>query len=204
LEKLSRELVEIDSQLEYLERLREYAAYEAQLTKYTELEHDLQTLHVNKKKVERRYLKTLFFKQKVVEAEHESLQQTVDTVNLHLNMLLQDFFSESFGDPIQIYLDLVNDNKRPRVDTVINYKGNRIDYKSLSTGEYARVKLAFDLAFKEIFDEHIVMLDECTANLDQDLSTKIFAKIQSTFPSKTILVVAHQVVTGAFDHIIQV
>jgi DNA repair exonuclease SbcCD ATPase subunit len=204
LEKLGQEQSEIDSRLEYLERLREYEAYQAQLAKYATLEHDLLQLQNDKKGVERRYLKTLLFRQKVIEAEHESLQQTVDMVNAHLDMLLQDFFSESFGDPIQIYLDLVNDNKRPRVDTVINYKGNKIDYKSLSTGEYTRVKLAFDLAFKEILDEHIVMLDECTANLDQDLSTKIFAKIQSTFTSKTILVVAHQVVTGAFDHIIKV
>jgi DNA repair exonuclease SbcCD ATPase subunit len=204
LEKLGQEQSEIDSRLEYLERLREYEAYQAQLEKYATLEHDLLQLHNYKKGVERRYLKTLLFRQKVIEAEHESLQQTLDMVNAHLDMLLQDFFSESFGDPIQIYLDLVNDNKRPRVDTVINYKGNKIDYKSLSTGEYTRVKLAFDLAFKEILDEHIVMLDECTANLDHDLSTKIFAKIQSTFTSKTILVVAHQVVTGAFDHIIKV
>jgi ABC-type transport system involved in cytochrome bd biosynthesis fused ATPase/permease subunit len=92
--------------------------------------------------------------------------------------------------------------KRPQVNTIINYKGNKVDYKSLSTGEYARLKLAFDLTFKEILGENIIMLDECTANLDQDLSTKIFNKIKATFPSKTILVVAHQVVMGTFEHIL--
>ena len=154
-----------------------------------------------KKNKEQIYLKTLLLKQKVIEAEHESLQFMIDTLNTHLQILLADFFSESFGDPIEIYLELISD-KRPQVNTVINYKGNKVDYKSLSTGEYARVKLAFDLTFKEILGENIIMLDECTANLDQDLSTKIFGKIKTSFPSKTILVVAHQVVTGTFDHIL--
>ena len=138
-----------------------------------------------------------------MEAEHESLQCIISTINSHIAILLNDFFSENFGDPIQIYLtvDVQNDSK-PQLNTIINYKGNRVDYKSLSTGEYSRVKLAFDLTFKEILGENIIMLDECTANLDQDLSTKIFNKIKATFPSKTILVVAHQVIVGAFNHVL--
>jgi DNA repair exonuclease SbcCD ATPase subunit len=156
---------------------------------------------VSKDEVEQRYLKTLFFKKKVIESEQESLQFMVNIINTHLDILLQDFFSESFGDPIQIYLELEN-IKRPQVNIIINYKGNKVDYKSLSTGEYARIKLAFDLTFKEILGENIIMLDECTANLDQDLSTKIFNKIKFSFPSKTILVVAHQVVIGTFDNVL--
>ena len=109
--------------------------------------------------MEQVYLKTLLFKQKVIEAEHESLQFMIEIINSHLSVLLQDFFSESFGDPIQIYLELES-GKRPQVNTIINYKGNKVDYKSLSMGEYARVKLAFDLTFKEILGENIIMLDE--------------------------------------------
>jgi DNA repair exonuclease SbcCD ATPase subunit len=163
----------------------------------------LSTFKTDKERLEHTYLKTLLFKQKVIEAEHESLQFVVNIINTHLSILLQDFFSESFGDPIEIYLELVNETK-PQINTIINYKGNVVDYKSLSTGEYARVKLAFDLTFKEILGENIIMLDECTANLDQDLSTKIFNKIKNSFPSKTILVVAHQVITGTFDYIVTV
>lgn len=199
--RLEQLLIEINYGLEYHIHLTAYQNFQIQLRKYKKVKETLNNFILKKENMEQTYLKTLVFKQKVIEAEHESLEQIINTINSHLTILLQDFFSESFGDPIQIYLELVSE-KRPQVNTIINYKGNRVDYKALSTGEYARVKLAFDLTFKEILGENIIMLDECTANLDQDLSTKIFNKIKATFPSKTILVVAHQVVMGTFDHIL--
>jgi DNA repair exonuclease SbcCD ATPase subunit len=200
--QLQQTLKNIELGLQYHEYFNQYKTFHIQLKKYKKVKTTLNNFKDNKKNMEQTYLKTLLFKQKVIEAEHESLQFMVNTINTHLSVLLQDFFSESFGDPIQIYLELSNE-KRPQVNTVINYKGNKVDYKSLSTGEYARVKLAFDLTFKEILGENIIMLDECTANLDQDLSTKIFNKIKGTFPSKTILIVAHQVIMGTFDHVLK-
>jgi DNA repair exonuclease SbcCD ATPase subunit len=200
--QLQQSLKNIELGLQYHEYFNQYKTFHIQLKKYKKVKTTLNNFKDNKKNMEQTYLKTLLFKQKVIEAEHESLQFMVNTINTHLSVLLQDFFSESFGDPIQIYLELSNE-KRPQVNTVINYKGNKADYKSLSTGEYARVKLAFDLTFKEILGENIIMLDECTANLDQELSTKIFNKIKGTFPSKTILIVAHQVIMGTFDHVLK-
>lgn len=200
--QLEQFLKNLELGLDYHKKLEDYKIFQIQLKKYKKVKDTLKDFIQKKQKMEQTYLKTLLFKQKVIEAEHESIQFMIEIINSHLSVLLQDFFSESFGDPIQIYLELES-GKRPQVNTIINYKGNKVDYKSLSTGEYARVKLAFDLTFKEILGENIIMLDECTANLDQDLSTKIFNKIKTTFPSKTILVVAHQVVMGTFDHILK-
>jgi ABC-type ATPase involved in cell division len=200
--QFERLLKNLELALDYHERIQKYKTFHTQLRKYKKVKDTLNDFIQKKQTMEQVYLKTLLFKQKVIEAEHESLQFMIEIINSHLSVLLQDFFSESFGDPIQIYLELES-GKRPQVNTIINYKGNKVDYKSLSMGEYARVKLAFDLTFKEILGENIIMLDECTANLDQDLSTKIFNKIKTTFPSKTILVVAHQVVMGTFDHILR-
>lgn len=200
--ELNDQLDQIEEYLNWWASFEKYAEFQARLTKYDTIQQELTALANEKKKLEHQYIKILLFKQKVVESEHESLQFMIDIINTHLSLFLQDFFSESTGDPIQIVLELLHE-KRPQIDTIINYKGNRVDYKSLSTGEYARVKLAFDLTFKEILGEQIVMLDECTANLDQDLSTKIFNKIKTTFPTKTILVVAHQVVMGTFDHVLK-
>ena len=199
---LNDQLGQIEEYLNWWASFEKYAEFQARLTKYDTIQQELTALANEKKKLEHQYIKILLFKQKVVESEHESLQFMIDIINTHLSLFLQDFFSESTGDPIQIVLELLHE-KRPQIDTIINYKGNRVDYKSLSTGEYARVKLAFDLTFKEILGEQIVMLDECTANLDQDLSTKIFNKIKTTFPTKTILVVAHQVVMGTFDNVLK-
>ncbi|CCV02185.1 DNA double-strand break repair rad50 ATPase-like [Invertebrate iridovirus 25] len=191
----------IDLGLEYHTHNHHYSMFQSQLKKYKKVKETLNELVENKKKLEQTYLKMCIFKQKVIESEHESLEGIINTINTHLSILLQDFFSESFGDPIQIYLELISE-KRPQVNIVIHYKGNITDYKSLSTGEAARVKLAFDLTFKEILGEQIIMLDECTANLDQDLSTKIFNTVKSAFPSKCVLIIAHQVVMGTFDHVL--
>jgi ABC-type lipoprotein export system ATPase subunit/ribosome-binding protein aMBF1 (putative translation factor) len=201
--KLESLIKEIDSGVKYHHLFDNYRSFQSQLKKYKKAKETLNEFIDSKERIEQTYLKTLLFKKKVIEAEQESLQFMVNIINIHLDILLQDFFAESFGDPIQIYLELES-VKRPQVNIIINYKGNKIDYKSLSTGEYARVKLAFDLTFKEILGENIIMLDECTANLDQDLSTKIFNKIKDSFPSKTILVVAHQVVMGTFDNVLKI
>jgi DNA repair exonuclease SbcCD ATPase subunit len=203
LEQLEQLLNQIECDLNHWYKYNEYKNFQVQLKKYKKIKETLVVFTSNKEEAQRTYLKTLLFRQKVIEAEHESLHNVINIINTHLDLLLQDFFSDSFGDPIQIRLELVNQT-RPQVNTIINYKGNSVDYKSLSTGEYARVKLAFDLTFKEILGQSIIMLDECTANLDQDLSTHIFDKIRATFPSKTILVVAHQVITGSFDHVLNV
>lgn len=200
---LEQKLLDLNLKYEYCIKFLEYKNFQVDLKKYKKVKENIKMLQSKKQINEQMYFKNLLFKQKVAEAEHESLQSIINTVNSHLEVLLNDFFSEHFGDPIQIYLTIENQsNSKPQINTIINYKGNKVDYKSLSTGEYSRVKLAFDLTFKEILGESIIMLDECTANLDQDLSTKIFNKIKATFPSKTILVVAHQVVMGAFDHIL--
>jgi ABC-type lipoprotein export system ATPase subunit len=202
--QLEQNLKDLNLRYEYCMKFSEYKNFQVNLKKYKKIKETIKNFKNEKLNKENTYLKTLLFKRKVAEAEHESLQCIISTINSHLAILLNDFFSENFGDPIQIYLtiDTVQANSKPQLNTIINYKGNKVDYKSLSTGEYSRVKLSFDLIFKEILGENIIMLDECTANLDQDLSTKIFNKIKGTFPSKTILVVAHQVVVGTFDHVL--
>jgi DNA repair exonuclease SbcCD ATPase subunit len=202
--QLEQNLIDLNLKYDYCVKFSEYKNFQVNLKKYKKIKDTIKNFKITKQEKENTYLKTLIFKQKVVESEHESLQCIINTINSHLTILLNDFFSENFGDPIQIYLtiEIPQGNSKPQLNTVINYKGNKVDYKSLSTGEYSRVKLAFDLTFKEILGENIIMLDECTANLDQDLSTKIFNKIKATFPSKTILVVAHQVIVGAFDHVL--
>jgi DNA repair exonuclease SbcCD ATPase subunit len=199
LPKLKKELEDIELGLEYQQKLQEYKSFQMELIKYKKVKSNLQNLLDSKNVLELKYHKTLLFKKKVTIAEQITLQFMINIINSHLSILLDDFFKE---DPIQIYLELSNET-RPQVNVIINYKGNKVDYKSLSTGEYARVKLAFDLTFKEILGEKIIMLDECTANLEQDLSTKIFKKIKDTFPSKTILIIAHQVITGHFDNILK-
>jgi hypothetical protein len=201
--QLEQELILLNKVKVYHKQYNVYSRFQSDLKKYKNVKSSLKELHIMKNKVEVNHATTVLFKHKVVESENDSLNFVVSLINTHLSMFLTDFFSEESDYPIYVRLELVLDNnKRPQVNTVINYKGSIVDQKSLSTGEYARVKLAFDLTFKEILGESIVMLDECTANLDEDLSTKIFYDIKKSFPHRTILAVSHQATSGCFENFV--
>jgi len=63
--------------------------------------------------------------------------------------------------------------------------------------------LAYTLALSEIFNTPLMLLDECTASLDQDLTSDVFEGIREHFGGKLVLIIAHQVVSGTFDKVIK-
>ena len=72
--------------------------------------------------------------------------------------------------------------------------------QTLSDGELQRVKVAFSLALGEMYHIPFILLDECTCNLDQEM-TEIVVKGIKQYPGKIILI-AHQVISGKFDNVI--
>ena len=76
------------------------------------------------------------------------------------------------------------------------------DINMLSGGELARVVLAYTLALSEIFNTPILLLDECTSSLDQELTNVVFDGIRENFKGKLVLIIAHQIIMGTFDKII--
>ena len=49
-----------------------------------------------------------------------------------------------------------------------------------------------------------ILLDECTSNLDQELTEIVVKGIKHTTHAKTIIMIAHQVVSGIFDQTIMI
>ena len=58
------------------------------------------------------------------------------------------------------------------------------------------------MALAEMFNTPLLLLDECTSSLDQDLTETVFNSIRENFNGKITLLIAHQVVMGTFDKII--
>jgi DNA repair exonuclease SbcCD ATPase subunit len=79
----------------------------------------------------------------------------------------------------------------------------KCDVSLLSGGEQARLNLAFVLAFAHVFHSPILLLDECTSNLDQELVETVIEQIDSIGIPKVILI-AHQIVEGNFKQILKV
>jgi ABC-type multidrug transport system fused ATPase/permease subunit len=59
------------------------------------------------------------------------------------------------------------------------------------------------MALAEMFNTPLLLLDECTSSLDQELTETVFTAIRENFNGKLTLLIAHQVVTGVFDKIIK-
>ena len=94
--------------------------------------------------------------------------------------------------------------KKPQINLEIEYKGMEADLSMLSGGELSRVILAFALAFGEMFNIPMMLLDECTASLDQELTSTVIDGIKENFNGKITILIMHQVVKGCFDKVIEV
>jgi len=79
-----------------------------------------------------------------------------------------------------------------------------IELNMLSGGEISRVVLAFALALGEMFNTPMMLLDECTASLDQELTTSVIEGIKDNFNGKLVLIIAHQTVKGQFDTVVDI
>ena len=74
----------------------------------------------------------------------------------------------------------------------------------LSGGELSRVILAYALALGEMFNTPLMLLDECTSSLDQDLTGIVMDGIRDNFKDKLVIIIAHQTVLGMFDNVIKI
>lgn len=145
------------------------------------------------------YSAAMILKEKIIKAESISVLNIIESINSHAQIYLESFFPDN---PISVRLvpfKLVNKKIKSQINIEIEYKGMEAEISMLSGGELARVILAFTLALAEMFNTNMILLDECTASLDEELSNTVFEGIRDNFNGKLVLIIAHQVVTGAFD-----
>ena len=145
-------------------------------------------------------LKTLY-----MEAESLSTLNLISTIQETLPKYLDMFFEDnSMNIELHAFKEKKRQEKKSQINIKINYKDCETDISSLSGGELQRVVIAFNLTLSEMFNIPFLLLDECTSNLDQDLTNTIINGIKSSFPDKKIIIIAHQVITGIFDSIIKI
>lgn len=133
------------------------------------------------------------------------LELAIDQVNQYVANYLDLFFQT---DPIIVMLAVKQEEKNTsrngQLYISIDYKGMEADLSILSGGELQRVVIAYNLALSELFAVPVVLLDECTSNLDQELTETVVKGIKYNCKGKTIIMIAHQVVSGLFDNVILV
>lgn len=187
-----------------LDNVKKYNVYKDEYSKYLNFKNKITEMEEKEVEYKKRYNASLLLKEKLLEAESIAIYNIIENINMHAQIYLDYFFQDN---PIIVKLLTFKEtkkNNKPQINIEIDYKGNECDLDSLSGGELQRVNLAFTLALSELFNSPILLLDECTSNLNQELTNIVFEAIKDNFKDKIILIVAHQVVTGIFDKIIYV
>ena len=190
---------------ENLIKIEEYKKYIEQQTRYNNYKQKVIDLE-NKEKNDMDLLNAvLLLKEKIMESEMIAIMNTIETINTHAQIYLESFFAD---DSIVITLKCFKENKKsekPQINMDICYKNDMdCDLGSLSGGELARVVLAFTLALSDMFNTPMLMLDECTASLDEETTATVFEAIKENMKGKPVLVIGHQIVQGIFDKILKI
>ena len=185
-----------------LEQIEAWKKYQEDLENYQVWETKVEELEKSEKYARNEYAAATMLKDKILEAESISIVNIIDSINTHARVYLDLFFQDN---PISVQLQPFKETKKgtkPQINISIEYKGMEADLRMLSGGEISRVILAYTLALAEMFNTPLLLLDECTASLDQDLTNDVFDAIRENFSGKMTLFIAHQVVTGTFDKVI--
>lgn len=178
--------------------------YERQLNEYLKYKQNLTMSENEYKKAEQTFTCVKKFRDAIITSEFLAINSLIEEINTHLQQHLNLFFPDN---PITIEVKLFKENEKKKtvknqVHVSVGYRGTLTDLNSLSGGEKDRVNLAFTLALAEIFNLPLLMLDETLSSLDRESTENILEHIQKE--SRNILVVAHQVTSGLFDHIIKI
>jgi len=203
--KILEEKIKIYS--ENLEKVDLYSKYKEEKGRYMEWKKKIGLLTVDEKLCRNRYSAITLLKDKILEAESIAVLNIINSINSHSQEYLDIFFPT---DPIVVRLlpfktskkSGPNGKNKPQINIEIDYKGNQCDTSSLSGGELSRVVLAYTLALAEIFNSPMILLDECTASLDQELTAVVMEGIKTNFADKLVISICHQVVSGNFDRTI--
>ena len=164
-------------------------------------------------------LKSIYtIKDIIMKAESMTINNIINQINDTVSRYLDIFFPDN---PIRVILhcpDTENEpsnksNKKPikqktkertQISILIDYKDIEADISILSGGELQRIVIAYNLALSELFNLPLILLDECTSNLDQELTEIVVKGIHRNCNDKMIIMIAHQVVSGIFDKVIQI
>jgi DNA repair exonuclease SbcCD ATPase subunit len=192
-----------DKHAKNVQKIEVYKNYLKEQQRYQEWIEKVQDQKETEELCRRKYAAATILKEKILEAESIAMLNIINSINSHVQEYLDLFFAV---DPISARLlpyKETKKSKKPQINIQIEYKGMEADLNMLSGGELSRVILAFTLGLGEIFNTPLMLLDECTSSLDQELTTQVIDGIRENYGDKMVIVIAHQVVSGHFDRVIR-
>lgn len=184
----------IESKKEKYQRMIEYETYKT-------AEKKMKLCEKTEKEKQDAYSCALTLQKKIKQAESIAIQSLITSINAHVQEYIELFFP---SEPLVVRLSPFKQNKKKdeekaMINFEIVYRDIDMDIGMLSGGEMARIVMAFTLAMADMSNARILMMDEPTASLDQELCSAVMAGVRTNFSDRLVLIIAHQVVSGEFD-----
>jgi DNA repair exonuclease SbcCD ATPase subunit len=196
----ARELITtIDTLTESVALIERYKEYKKKMDNIEKERVAIEVLKRDEVAHRAKYNACLKLKEKVAEAESIALTNVINSINAHVQSYLDVFFPT---EPMSARLCAFKETKKSEkamINIEIDYKGAEFKTDMLSGGECSRLMLAYTLALAELFNSPLLMLDECTSSLDQELTNVVIDGIKSAHGTKLVIMVVHQAVCGLFD-----
>jgi exonuclease SbcC len=139
----------------------------------------------------------------LTDSETIAISNTVDNINFHIKQYTDLFFTD-FQMQLTPYKETAKGDKKTGIDIEIYQNGEKVSLDALSGGEFDRCLLVIFLAFNNLTNSNILLLDECLSSLNSELVEDIVDVIKSNLSNKLVLVTLHQANTGIFDHVVDV
>jgi len=144
------------------------------------------------------------FREYVKIAEKKAITDFIDSLNEHASIYIEQFFPD---EDIRIELKTSQETKSTGKEKIslnfeLQYRQLIGDLSFLSGGEKDRVNLAFTLAFSEMINNRILLLDECISSLESETTNIVLENIKEKYKGKLVILVSHQANLGFFDKII--
>jgi DNA repair ATPase RecN len=183
-----------------------YQQYKSALTKYLSINKEIDLVQTKEKEISLEYQALLTLNSKILEAESIALGNFIDLINEKVQFFIDHFFDSEMIVKLKAFKPSkkIGVSEKPQINLEVEYKGEESDVNCLSGGEYSRLVLAFNLAFVQISNCPLVLLDECTSSLDSENTSNVFEKIIDFFPDRIVIAVAHQVIEGQFLSVIKI
>ena len=184
---------DLETHTSNLQKIEKYKQYQKDQQIYNSWIEKKKNLEKQEQKDRLKYASSTLLMEKILEAESIAITNIINSINTHAQLYLDCFFPDN---PISVKLLSFKESKKaniqskPQINIAIEYKGMECDISSLSGGELARVVLAFTIALAEMFNTPLIMLDECTSSLDEELSTTIINGLKENFSNKLVIVIS--------------
>jgi DNA repair ATPase RecN len=190
----------------YMEDLNIWERTEKENEKYKDLKENIEICSLNKQKLSDRIRCLVKLREHVKNSEQKCISDFIDSLNDHASIYMEHFFPD---EDIKVEIKTTHESKTTGKEKILlnfnlTYRQINGDLSYLSGGERDRVNLAFTLAFSEIINNRILLLDECISSLDAETTSIVLENLKERYKGKLVILVSHQANLGFFDKVIDI